>query len=92
MNRIEKHMLEYSSSTQYEQDITDLAFAYLHDGKDPPERELLQKEAYDNEQTRYQKELECEINGHQLVEHADGDNGCGTLECEHCGLFQSYQL
>ncbi len=89
--RIEKELAEYAASDELTDDIAWLKNDYECQGVVPPNDMTLMEEATAAHRAWICRRLECEANGHQFTEYADGENGRGTLDCEHCGYSFSYQ-
>jgi len=89
--QIESELTRYAASEEFALDVSALGNDYYCQGLPIPDEAALKAEALADYRKITRSRLECEANGHQFIEHADGENGCGTLDCTHCGFTYNYQ-
>lgn len=91
--RVEKETEEYLNSETYIDDMGNAIGTYHAYGLDIPTDEELKEELIYSFKQLSIKGIECEMNGHQLVEsNLDPENGTSYLECTHCGYGETIRF
>jgi len=89
--RIEAELAEYVTSDEFAEDIGVRENEYRVANLPLPDEAGLKAEILSAQKSLLLRRIRCEKTGHTLTDHADGENGCGTLECGRCDFFHNYQ-
>jgi len=89
--QVNKQLAEYAASEDFKWDCAALKNDYECRKLTPPDDAAVRAEVLKSAKETIRFRLECEANGHQFVDHTDGENGRGTVVCEQCGDSWNYQ-
>lgn len=88
---LEKRLAAYMQSVEFQQDLSDLAQDYQHQGLPVPPEEQLREEAMGEARKCLESVMACEAKGHLWKEKADPENGTSDLTCRRCGASDHLQ-